>query len=558
MSGSADLGADREQALLEIARSPEMASGDLRSVVVLATRAAAKALDVERVGVWFLDVDRNVLECLASYRRSSGTVEQPPPLNASELPEYFAALESGRTLAVDDAVRDPRTAGFGPEYLGANGISSMLDATIRVDGKVIGAVCHEHVGDPRHWTRSDIHFAGALADQIAQARLNAERRDASASKEQLQDELEVSRRHEAVGRLAAGLIHDLNNLLFVVLANAELLGDAALEQEDRSFVDEIRLAAARSGDLLATMLKFGGDANETSDSSVGAVMAGLMPLLRRLTPDDVQIRASTPDPRARVACSRGALEQILLNLVLNARDAIDGPGVIEIDVRWVDEAPDEAPDETPVPLPAAIIIVRDDGPGVPEDARDWIFRPFFSTKPEALGTGLGLSTVKALVETARGSIEVGRPSRGAEFIVWLRAAADPIQDAQPTVAKRDRRLLPKGRALVAGDDPAACRALSEHLRREGFTVFAAANGAEAVAIYGALEEKPSLLVFDAAMPEMSGVDAARAIRSASSLPPLVLVSNRGVEQPATDGAIRLAKPFTRGTLAAAIQTAMKR
>jgi signal transduction histidine kinase/CheY-like chemotaxis protein len=552
MSSDSPVNADHEQALLRIATSSTMAGGDLESLYALVTRTAAEVLGVERVSVWFLRDHDTHLCCATLYRRSADDFGPMPTLDASKYPAYFAALESGRTVVADDAQTDPRTRELGTAYLGNHEVSSILDAPVRIGGRVVGVVCHEHVGPSRSWRPDEIAFAGALADQIAQARLHADHASATENYRRLKEELEVTRRHETLGRLAAGVMHDLNNLMFCVLANAELLSEATLTPAEGESLEELRGAGHRSSALLGKLLQFGGRVRRDERVDIGPVIANLAPLLRRLAPADVDIRCHLPLGVHEVRCARGAIEQVVLNLVVNARDAVGDRGSIDVELTWVEtEAGVPSP---PIAVPAARITVRDDGPGVPEGAAEWIFQPFFSTKPEENGTGLGLSTARGLVEAVGGTIELGSPARGAEFVVWLPAAVgDPTPPRAP--APRPARAIAapvRRRALIAEDEPAARRVLSELLQREGYEVLAVADGLEAVAVFDALRHPPDLLVFDRGMPRLDGAGALRELLARAPETPAILVSGEDLD---ADEFVCLAKPFTRGSLAAAIARA---
>ena len=181
--------AGREQdAIVRIARL-SVGNGNLSLEDMLAelTETASATLSVERTSVWLLSDDHRSLCCLDLYRKSLGTHSAGNVLIADAYPRYFAALETGRAIDADDAISDPRTSEFADGYLRPLGISSMMDATIRREGDVVGVVCHEHVGPPRVWQPDELAFAGALADQVALVLAADERR-------RLQREAEATRR----------------------------------------------------------------------------------------------------------------------------------------------------------------------------------------------------------------------------------------------------------------------------------------------------------------------------------------------------------------------------
>ena len=173
----------REQnvVLVELAHSPVVTSGDVESAVRLVVEAAARTLDVERVGVWLYDGDRAKLSCRGLFERSLGRHSSGPEIAAIDYPAYTRAMEEQRTIAVDEARLDPRTTEFLESYLIPNGITSMLDAPIRVGGKLVGVICHEHVGSSRSWAMDEQQFAGSMADLLSLALETRARNEAEAA-----------------------------------------------------------------------------------------------------------------------------------------------------------------------------------------------------------------------------------------------------------------------------------------------------------------------------------------------------------------------------------------
>src|SRR5262245_53819605 len=154
---------------MALARSPCVATGDLPAACRAITEAAAQLLDVARSSIWLYDEARTVTHCVALYEAASATHSEGKTLAAADYPVYFRALEDERVIDAADAIRDPRTAEFSAGYLTPLGIGAMLDAPIRVGGRMVGVMCNEHVGPARQWTTDEEQFAGSLADFIALA-----------------------------------------------------------------------------------------------------------------------------------------------------------------------------------------------------------------------------------------------------------------------------------------------------------------------------------------------------------------------------------------------------
>ena len=543
----------RDRALVEVATSRPTTDGDFRRVARMVTRVAAEVLGVERVGVWlFADRGRR-LECVTNYRRARDEHAVEPSLDSAGYPAYFDALRTGRAIAASDARSDVRTRELDADYLEPNDIRSMLDAAIRVRGEVVGVVCHEHVGQAHEWQVDEICFASGLADQIAQAMLNAERQAQADDVRRLEDELEVTRRLEALGRLAGGVVHDLNNLLFIVLANAELLKLTNLGEAGKEQLQALQDAASRSAELAKRLLSFGSRTRGDVVCDARQVLADLIPLLRQVVPATVELAGELPEQSCPVRCSRGVIEQAVMNLVVNARDAVDGRGRIEARLT-----PSGAVEDAPIEGPAVRIAVSDDGPGVSDELASQVFVPFFSTKPRAQGSGLGLSTVKGLVESCGGTVRLERTEPGSTFALWLRAAAPGELSAAPhqacgTTSHEDAAMSSRGRVLIADSDPAARRALAELLRRQGFEVVAAGDGNEVVALFGALAEPPTVVVLDHALAVMDGRAALVAIRAQAPDVPVVVVGPQDAEVPEAE---ILSKPFGGDALREVIDRAV--
>jgi PAS domain S-box-containing protein len=172
---------EQNSALVSLSRNAIIASGDVQAAVGAITETASRTLDIERVSVWLFDEERTMIRCVDLFQRTTGEHLDGQTLTAADYPEYFAALESGRTVAAHDARTDPRTSEFRDAYLVPLDITSMMDAPIRHAGRIIGVVCHEHVGTQRTWTLEDEAFAGSIADYIALSILASEQRAAEAT-----------------------------------------------------------------------------------------------------------------------------------------------------------------------------------------------------------------------------------------------------------------------------------------------------------------------------------------------------------------------------------------
>ena len=316
---------------------------------------------------------------------------------------------------------------------------------------------------------------------------------------QLEQKLRQAHKLEAVGRLAGGIAHDFNNVLTVIQSYAEVLAFEMDERDaSREEVDAIRAAADRAAALARQLLAFSRrDVIVTRDLDVHEVIRGMELILRRLMRQGVELQlALNPDPLV-VRIDSGQLEQVLMNLAINAVDAMPDGGTLSITTAVLQGA-DGA---------EACLRVRDTGTGMSAEVQERLFEPFYTTKPAGRGTGLGLATTYAIVTEAGGRIDVvSTPGAGSRFDVILPLSAEPHDDhpRRPTpeagvVAARVGEVV-----LLAEDEPAIRTALSRILQANGYRVLAASNGGEALRLADSETGHIHLLLTDVMMPGIGG------------------------------------------------------
>jgi len=407
-----------ETARLRLARY-QLAGDQSRSQAAAhATQVSAEALQVERVGVWLFK-DRNTrLVCASQYVRSTGQQQSGMELQASQYPTYVAALLSHRVIASDDAQSAAETRELKDSYLVPNGITSMLDASIIHGGKTVGVVCHEHVGPPRHWSARDIAFAGTVADMVTLVFEQADRLELEAAlQEQALQRLE-HQKMEALGHMATSVAHDFNNLLQTFQGTVALLktGTAKPGQVD---LDQLGSMFEFGRRLTQQLMTFGhskgGEQEQVVD--LGQLLERMQPVLRAGVPRTIvlEIQSVAHDPR--VTADPTQLEQVLLNLTLNARDAIPRSGHVSILLRDATPEDELAPDHV-------VLEVQDDGVGMNKATCERIFEPYFTTKPN--GNGFGLAAVYGIVHRAGGVIRaLSEPGVGTRMVVALPRTPTP-------------------------------------------------------------------------------------------------------------------------------------
>jgi len=404
---------------LRIARLRVKGGGSLKNVVRTLVEQVAEALQVERVGVWFLVDEHQLLSIYHLHTRHQAGSFEGTLLQAKSFPTYFAALESGATIDADDAASDPRTAEFREVYLEPLGIGALLDAPILLDGKVIGVICHEHVGPPRTWTQEEKDFAISVADAIAVKVAEAARADAETALQGLQSHLSEMRQMSMLGRMAAGIAHDLNNLLTVVQGNAELIATTSEVSVDvRSLAAEIQATAHRGRDLAQELMEFGRQRPTTPRVvHVGEHLERFTSTIARGLGHEWSVKLARDGQHGRVMMDPRALERVVLNLTMNAREAMPRGGVVAIDASDA-----VVTDAGGIPGNYVLVRVTDTGHGMDSATRARVFEPFFTTKGESVGEGhgLGLAIVYDIVNRAGGFIHVdSEPGRGTSVRVYL-------------------------------------------------------------------------------------------------------------------------------------------
>jgi two-component system, cell cycle sensor histidine kinase and response regulator CckA len=421
--GSTSAGGLREfeAARMRIARLHVGNGVSLTEVLRSACEIAAHVLEVERVGVWLFTDEHRAIRCEALFERTRNTHSEGALLRAADFPTYCRALEERRDIPAGAARRHGLTRELGPAYLEPLGIASMLDAPVYRSGKVAGVVCHEHSAE-RQWTDEERDFAGAVADAVARFLEEDELSDAEARLRAQEDYLSESRKMEALGRLAAGVAHDFRNFLTVVIGCADEIRRASTTPRIADSASEILDTAQRAAALIKDLLAFGREESRAPRVlDVGEVVDSMATVLRTAVSGTHPIDVRCQRPIGRVLVDRSQLERVLLNLVLNARDAMPQGGRIGIDVREEQIANDRG-----IPGIYVLLEVSDTGTGMDAATRARLFEPFFTTKPAGRGTGIGLAVVYRAVERCGGFLKVDSElGRGTRMRVFLpRVAAE--------------------------------------------------------------------------------------------------------------------------------------
>ncbi|HUE77411.1 MAG TPA: ATP-binding protein, partial [Longimicrobiales bacterium] len=340
-------------------------------------------------------------------------------------------------------------------------------------------------------------------------------REAERERVRLEEQLRQAQKMEAVGRLAGGVAHDFNNLLTAIKGHAELLlSGPSSETQRREDLEEISRATDRAAALTRQLLSFSRQGIvEPRPLALNALIREMEKLLRRMIGEDVTLETDLAHPLGTVLADGGQLEQVLMNLVVNARDAMPGGG--RIVVRTMDAVITEreaaAHPYRVEPGEYVVLGVTDTGSGMDAATAARIFEPFFTTKPEGVGTGLGLSTVYGIVKQGRGYIWVeSEPGQGTTFLIYLPRSVAEIeavgsdrcgQPLSPPRASEGTETI-----LVAEDEEAVLSLARKGLERLGYRVLTATRGQEAVRVARDYTADIHLLFCDVVMPDLPGRD----------------------------------------------------
>jgi signal transduction histidine kinase/ActR/RegA family two-component response regulator len=342
-----------------------------------------------------------------------------------------------------------------------------------------------------------------------------EKRAAEAARLQQQEQQQQAQKMEAVGRLAGGIAHDFNNLLTGILSYSDLiLQELRPSDPIRADVEQIRDAGQRAAGLTRQLLAFSRrQLLQPKVVSLNATVSELEPMLERLLGTDVTLETELDPTLGNILADPAQVEQVLVNLVLNAREAMPGGGRLKLSTANVqlDSAPSPRDDGSQSGAYVSIT-VSDTGIGMDPSTQARIFEPFFTTKPGSSGRGLGLSTVHGIVEQSGGHITVeSAAGQGASFTIYLPRYWGP----EAPIGTADQRTAEVGtETLLLVEDEAAVRASVRRLLEwHGYTVLEARNGADALRIYEANESGIDLVLTDIVMPEMGGQELIERLRA---------------------------------------------
>jgi two-component system, cell cycle sensor histidine kinase and response regulator CckA len=397
-----------------------------------------------------------------------------------------------------------------------------------------------------------------------------ERRRAEEERLRLEVQLQHSQKMESIGRLAGGVSHDFNNLLTIINGYCEMvLAEGGLKESTREALEEIRAAGTRASSLTQQLLAFSRkQIAEPQLLNLNSVVRESERMLRRLIGENIAIATDLAPDLGAVLADRGQMQQVLMNLVVNARDAMSEGGRMVIQTSNMEVDAEGAARHPEARTGAFVTLsVADNGIGMSAETVRQIFEPFFTTKPRCSGTGLGLSTVYGIVKHSGGWIEViSEPGRGSNFLVYLPSAGTPAENApaekeavsataSPTEARGGETVL------VIEDQEEVRRMVLAILRQNGYRLLDAADGTEALSISQRFDGPIQLMVTDVVMPGMNGRELAERMRRLRPGIRVLYISGYTADVLAPEGVLApdvayLAKPFSPAELSRKVRTVL--
>lgn len=460
-------------------------------------------------------------------------------LPSDSIPWWMERLAHGDHLRIDDVASMPPEAGPEREILERQGIRALAVVPLRLDGRLAGFVGLDLVRAPQPWFPDTPAVLAMVAEVVAHA---LERRRHEAEAERLRGELREAQRLEAVGRLAGGIAHDFNNQLTAVINFVALARDSLTDEPQvRADLDASLQAAGKARALTQRLLVFARQRGGVPLTvNVSEALRAITPLLAHAVGPVAQLEHDLAADMPVVDVDPAFLDQIVLNLVLNARDALGGAGGT---IRVVGRRTPEG---------WCRIEVRDNGVGMSPTVVERAFEPYFTTKSPPEGAGLGLSSVHGIVKRMGGRVRLeSTPGAGTVAIVELPPAEEAVVETAPPVPRKRG----EGRtALLIEDDPLVRAVVRRILMGAGYAVTDLSEPKAALAEAETLAVAPSVVLTDVSLPGMAGPELARRLRQVWPAVPVVMISGHG------DGALAqlgldpseipmvLPKPFTAATL----------
>jgi GAF domain-containing protein len=542
------------EALLEVSRQLSKIQ-PVESLLTTIAEACGRLLDSDTVGFRRVDGDELILAGSWGDARNVMITER---LRMGESLAGRVAV-GGEPLVVTDLANDPRVTPAHRASFHNRGYQALLVIPVKVGERVVGVLSVLSRRD-EGFSAEDVMIATAFAAQAAVAlensRLYQETQRAYDELSQTQDQLAQASKMEAVGHLAGGVAHDFNNLLMVIMGRADVvLRGLDSKHSIRPAIQEITRTAQRAADLTHQLLAFSRkQVLKPAVLDLNSVIANLTEMLRRLIGEDIDLVAVLEPALGRAKADLGQVEQIVMNLAVNARDAMPHGGQLTLETANVELDAEYARMHVGVrPGSYVMLALSDTGVGMDPATQARIFEPFFTTKGPRKGTGLGLAMVYGIVKQSGGNIGVySEPGQGTTFKIYLPMIDEPI-DGSPESSPPSFPSYGKETVLVVEDEEGVRTLVRDILEQSGYTVLEASHGAQAIETSERHPGPIHLFLTDVVMPEMNGRELVQRLGVLRPASKVLFMSGYTANAVVHRGALEsetefLQKPFTAATL----------
>jgi signal transduction histidine kinase/DNA-binding response OmpR family regulator len=490
---------NRELTLLNRVIAASVAATDEATLLALACREVALAYGVPQSTAFLINHEKTEFYVAAQYLTNRGPSTKPQhPIPLDSYPATFELINSNTPVVAKNVRQDPRFL-RSEAYIQQTGLVSVLTVPVINEGKVSGFLSLETT-KARQFSDEEIDLLQSVANQVAgvlaRLRLDKDHR-------KLEEHYYQAQKMEAIGQLTGGVAHDFNNILTIILGNCDfILDDLDADNPWRYSLDQIHKAATGAASLTRQLLAFSRQqVLQPEVLSINSVVANVEKMLKRLIGEDIDLETVLDPELGRVKADPGQLEQVIMNLAVNARDAMPQGGKLTIETANVQL--DESYTRQHIGLttgPYTLLAISDTGIGLDPNTVAHIFEPFFTTKKKGKGTGLGLATVHGIVKQSEGHIWVySEPGRGTTFKIYLPQVELPETriERAPAQAKPTRGTET---ILLVEDDQMVRELGTRILHNYGYTVLKAGDGAEARRLCEEHNGPIDLLLTDVVMP----------------------------------------------------------
>ena len=496
---------DERQLISEIIQGV-INTSDLNELLTLIHTSVGKYLYAENCFVALYD-DHTKLMHFPFWVDKLDPQPEPRPLGIG-FSSYV--LRTGKPMLVDPELTELMYQRGEVEKSGSMS-ASWMGVPLRTSERSIGVLVVQHYEEENAYDQRDLEFLTSVGNQIA---LAIERKRAETSLREAEDRLRQSQKMESIGSLAGGIAHDFNNLMTAVTGYSELaLRSIGKDDAVRFKIEEIKRAGERAAGLTRQLLAFSRKQMlQPRVLDLNRIISEMDKMLRRLIGEDMMLETLLTPALGQIKADPGQIEQILMNLVVNARDAMPTGGKLTIETRnaHIDQTYIK-PQEILQPGHYVVLAVSDEGHGMDTQTQQKIFEPFFTTKDVGKGTGLGLATVYGIVKQSDGYIWVySEPDKGTTFKIYL-PRVDHVQELDETAAEREPVACGHETVLLVEDEQIVRDLAQEVLKQYGYTVVCAIDGEEGLRVCKEFEGRIDLMITDVVMPRVSGRELAEQV-----------------------------------------------